>query len=83
MNFMDFIFLTINFFFHTQGYALCALDYEFHILDHAFLIHKPGIKVYRNDKKRNIVIAKTNKLISEKYFPELQLIYGTRDGCKV
>lgn len=28
----------------TQAYALCVLDYEFHTLDNAFLVHKPGIK---------------------------------------
>ncbi|OXA36516.1 hypothetical protein Fcan01_28719 [Folsomia candida] len=28
----------------TQGYVLCVLDYEFHILDNAFLVHRPGSK---------------------------------------
>lgn len=36
----------------TQGYALCALDYEFLILDNAFLVHKPGIKVLKKDPRR-------------------------------
>ncbi|KAK8400373.1 hypothetical protein O3P69_003213 [Scylla paramamosain] len=27
-----------------QAYILCLLDYEFHILDNAFLVHRPGIK---------------------------------------
>ncbi|XP_055680429.1 beta-1,4-glucuronyltransferase 1 [Lutzomyia longipalpis] len=67
----------------TQGYALCALDYEFHILDNAFLVHKPGIKVLKKDPKRAMLAAKTNQLIRKIIYPELQVMYGVRKGCAI
>lgn len=67
----------------TQGYALCVLDYDFHILDNAFLVHKPGIKVLKKDPKRAVLAAKTNQLIKKIIYPELQVLYGTRKGCAV
>uniref|UniRef100_A0A182VUQ7 N-acetyllactosaminide beta-1,3-N-acetylglucosaminyltransferase n=1 Tax=Anopheles minimus TaxID=112268 RepID=A0A182VUQ7_9DIPT len=67
----------------TQGYALCVLDYDFHILDNGFLVHKPGIKVLKKDPKRAILAAKTNQLIKKMIYPELQVMYGTRKGCAV
>ncbi|KAI4459830.1 hypothetical protein MML48_6g00018602 [Holotrichia oblita] len=67
----------------TQGYALCVLDYDFLILDNAFLVHKPGIKVYKKDMKRSMLTAKTNQLIKKIIFPELKIIYGVRKGCAV
>ncbi|KAG4072268.1 hypothetical protein HA402_004200 [Bradysia odoriphaga] len=67
----------------TQGYALCALDYEFQILDNAFLVHKPGIKVLKKDTKRAMLAAKTNQLIKKIIYPELQVMYGVRKGCAV
>lgn len=66
-----------------QGYALCALDYEFLILDNAFLVHKPGIKVLKKDPKRAMLAAKTNQLIKKIIYPELQVMYGVRKGCAV
>lgn len=67
----------------TQGYALCALDYEFRILDQAFLVHRPGIKSYKKDPKRSALAAKTNTLIKKVIGPELKVLYGTRKGCVV
>ncbi|XP_055639777.1 beta-1,4-glucuronyltransferase 1 [Toxorhynchites rutilus septentrionalis] len=67
----------------TQGYALCVLDYDFHILDNAFLVHKPGIKVLKKDPKRAMLATKTNQLIKKIIYPELQVMYGTRKGCAV
>ncbi|XP_017774826.1 PREDICTED: beta-1,4-glucuronyltransferase 1-like [Nicrophorus vespilloides] len=67
----------------TQGYALCVLDYDFLILDNAFLVHKPGIKVYKKDPKRAALAAKTNQLIKKIIFPELKVIYGVKKGCAV
>ncbi|KAK6636672.1 hypothetical protein RUM43_010334 [Polyplax serrata] len=65
------------------GYVLCVLDYEFHILDNAFLVHKPGIKTLQKDTARAILAAKTNSLIRKVILPELKAIYGTRKGCVV
>lgn len=67
----------------TQGYSLCVLDYEFQILDNAFLVHKPGIKILKKDPKRAMLAAKTNQLIKKIIYPELQVLYGTRKGCAV
>lgn len=65
----------------TQGYALCALDYEFQILNNAFLVHRPGIKVYHNDVKRSALTNKTNQLIRNVIFKELKVMYGWQKGC--
>lgn len=67
----------------TQGYALCVLDYDFLILDNAFLVHRPGIKIYKRDSRRDALAAKTNMLIKKIIVPELKVIYGTRKGCVV
>lgn len=67
----------------TQGYALCVLDYEFQILDNAFLVHKPGIKTIKKDPQRAMLAGKTNALIRKVIFPELKVLYGTRKGCAV
>lgn len=77
------IFLNQVFLAFQQGYALCALDYEFQILDNAFLVHKPGIKVLKKDTKRAMLAAKTNQLIKKIIYPELQVMYGVRKGCAV
>ncbi|XP_003702509.1 beta-1,4-glucuronyltransferase 1 isoform X1 [Megachile rotundata] len=67
----------------TQGYALCVLDYDFLILDNAFLIHRPGIKIFKKDPHREMLTAKTNALIKKIIVPELKILYGTRKGCAV
>nr|CAD7446306.1 unnamed protein product [Timema bartmani] len=48
-----------------HGYALCVLDYEFQILDNAFLVHKPGIKTLKKDPQRAMLSSKTNALIKK------------------
>lgn len=65
----------------TQGYALCVLDYDFLILDNAFLVHRPGIKSYKRDPYRQTLTEKTNALIKKIIMPELKIMYGTRKGC--
>lgn len=74
------LFITCIFF---QGYILCVLDYEFQILDNAFLVHKPGIKTLKKDSARAILAAKTNSLIRKIIFPELKVLFGVRKGCAV
>ncbi|XP_043472898.1 beta-1,4-glucuronyltransferase 1-like [Leptopilina heterotoma] len=66
-----------------QGYALCVLDYDFLILDNAFLVHRPGIKVYKKDARRDMLTAKTNQLIRKIIVPELKVLYGTRNKCAI
>ncbi|KAL7299297.1 hypothetical protein TKK_0007879 [Trichogramma kaykai] len=67
----------------TQGYALCVLDYDFMIVDNGFLVHRPGIKVFKKDNYRDTLTAKTNILIKKIIVPELKVLYGTRKGCAV
>ncbi|XP_049820480.1 beta-1,4-glucuronyltransferase 1 [Aethina tumida] len=67
----------------TQGYALCVMDYDFLILDNAFLVHKPGIKLYKKDSRRATLSAKTNQLIKKIIYPELKVLYGIKKGCAV
>ncbi|CAH0383937.1 unnamed protein product [Bemisia tabaci] len=67
----------------TQGYALCALDYEFQILDNAFLVHKPGIKTLKKNPARDMLTRKTNTLIQKVIWPELKILYGFKKGCSV
>lgn len=61
---------------------MCLLDYEFLIMDNAFLVHKPGIKtksihntIYKEEVK------KTGILIKDFIKPEINAIYGSRSGC--
>jgi hypothetical protein len=54
-----------------QGYQLCVLDYDFMILDNAFLTHRPGIKTKAdnlNQTQKNKVAAQ-NALIAKTIMP--------------
>eukprot|EP00092_Neocalanus_flemingeri_P033251 GFUD01036158.1.p1 GENE.GFUD01036158.1~~GFUD01036158.1.p1 ORF type:complete len:478 (-),score=118.43 GFUD01036158.1:172-1605(-) len=69
----------------AQGYKLCLKNYQFHILDNAFLIHRPGIKTKKtlhsaiNLKK----ISSQNELLKKTIFPEIKKLYGVRKGCEM
>jgi len=69
----------------AQGFKLCLLNYQFHILDNAFLIHKPGIKTKKTlhsalNKKK---IDAQNDLLKKTIFPEIKKLYGVRKGCEM
>lgn len=55
------------------------------ILDNAFLIHSPGIrsKGPTYDVGRKKFITKQTKVVTEVIEPELKLLYGDRDGCRI
>jgi len=69
----------------AQGFKLCLQNYQFHILDNAFLIHRPGIKTKKtlhsaiNLKK----ISAQNELLKKTIFPEIKKLYGARKGCEM
>ncbi|KAH8389513.1 hypothetical protein KR200_008071 [Drosophila serrata] len=65
----------------TQAYTMCVLNYTFHILDNAFLVHKPGIKRLKIDALNDAQTQKNDDLINGKIFRELDIIYGSRRGC--
>lgn len=69
----------------AQGYKMCLLNYEFHILDNAFLIHRPGIKTRKElkDKVRQKKTAAQNSLLKKKIAPQLKKLYGVRKGCEM
>ena len=66
---------------HFQGYAMCVLDYDFAILNNAFLIHRPGIKLAQQAKASYRHSAAQESLINNVIMPELKQLYGTRKGC--
>ncbi|KAK7016712.1 hypothetical protein SK128_013248 [Halocaridina rubra] len=65
----------------AQMYIMCIRDYEFHILDNAFLVHSPGIKVYRSDRERDGIVARQNNMKSRIVRPEYTKMYGTKTYC--
>ena len=67
-----------------QGYQLCVLDYDFMILNNAFLIHRPGIKTAKSSSSHidKAKVAAQNDFIKKIIMPELKQLYGTRKGCE-
>lgn len=64
----------------AQGYILCVEDYEFQVLNNAFLVHSPGIKEVKDALRLDY--EKINRyLIEEQLIPQIKKLYGTRDGC--
>ena len=62
---------------------MCLLDYDFAVLDNAFLVHRPGIKVYRRDAVRDSLGRKQSKLIDSTIRQELQNYYGRNKKCQI
>ena len=62
--------------------VLCALDYEFHILDSAFLVHKPGIKLRSMKTLKNIYDENNQtNFINRVLLPQMATLYGNSTGC--
>lgn len=68
-----------------QNYPMCLLNYDYIVLNNAFLVHNPGIKtaIGYNDPIRKKYIKLTNMLINTVIVPELKTMYGGRKGCVV
>ncbi|KAB7496779.1 Beta-1,4-glucuronyltransferase 1 [Armadillidium nasatum] len=64
-----------------ESYIMCLMDYEYHVLDNAFIIHKPGIKVRDKKVLKSSVVEKQKTLIKTIIKEECDKIYGMRDGC--
>jgi hypothetical protein len=61
---------------------MCLLNYDFAILDNAFLVHAPGIKCYNlavEDKKRPYAIL--NSKAEDKIKSYFKKKYGTKNNC--
>ncbi|XP_053601734.1 beta-1,4-glucuronyltransferase 1-like [Plodia interpunctella] len=65
----------------TQNYILCLKDYDFMLLNNAILVHKPGIKHYKSDRKREPLIRQQSQLIRNVIRNEIESLYGTREEC--
>lgn len=64
-----------------QAYTMCIMDYNFYVLDNAFLIHKPGIKKEKLQMtKFKNEVKKSNQLIVD-ISVELQRMYGENKNC--
>ena len=72
-----------NVFTFLQGLELCLLDYEFHILSNAFLVHF-GVKSKGNiaGKEQLHKIRMQDKMVAYKYIPDLHRKYGYGFGCR-
>uniref|UniRef100_A0AAG5CVU9 N-acetyllactosaminide beta-1,3-N-acetylglucosaminyltransferase n=1 Tax=Anopheles atroparvus TaxID=41427 RepID=A0AAG5CVU9_ANOAO len=66
----------------TQGYIMCILGYDFHVLDNGFLVHRPGIKTIA-EANRPPQQAKQRSFIRRTIANEIHALYGHREGCKV
>ena len=62
---------------------MCLMDYDFMVLDNAFLIHKPGIKTIKNNptKPEHKLVSETNKFIANVVKPDIRRKVGERKGC--
>ncbi|RXG70347.1 Beta-1,4-glucuronyltransferase 1 [Armadillidium vulgare] len=65
----------------TQAYAMCLLGYEYHVLDNAFLVHKPGIKLRPKKYIYSNLVKEQNALIDSKIVKEYKKYYGDRKEC--
>lgn len=62
-----------------QGYVMCIKDYDFMVLDNAFLVHRPGIK--KTSKSPPVAFKAQSKVINDHIIPEIERLYGKRKGC--
>ncbi|KAM8716626.1 hypothetical protein ACLKA7_003497 [Drosophila subpalustris] len=64
-----------------QGYAMCLLGYEYHVLHPAFLVHSPGIKKPSPNSLRAVYAKQMTKFIKSKIEPEYRVLYGKNKYC--
>jgi len=68
--------------FVFQGYLMCVMDYDFLILDNAFLIHRPGIKT-KADIRRPPEEKTQARFIRTVIKKEYDKVYGKRKTCRI
>ncbi|CAG7831361.1 unnamed protein product, partial [Allacma fusca] len=66
-----------------QVYTMCVLRYEFHVLNHAFVVHRPGIKRARKKFTDSALVNNTINKMLHAYVPEITALYGYRSLCRV
>merc|ERR1719295_796482 len=69
----------------VQSYKMCSLHYDYHILDNAFLIHRPGIKTMNVLKPSldNAKVGAQGSFIRRKIIPQVKKLYEARDECEM
>ncbi|XP_054714163.1 LOW QUALITY PROTEIN: beta-1,4-glucuronyltransferase 1-like [Uloborus diversus] len=66
----------------SQMFELCLLDYDFHVLDNAFLVHAPGIKTLSTvDQRKRAPFMYKNNAVHNKLLAQMKKKYGPRKGC--
>lgn len=64
----------------TQAFIMCIQDYDFHVLNNAFLVHRPGFKTEATAIRPEY--EKINQdIIKNEVLPQILSIYGYREGC--
>lgn len=56
-------------------------DYEFHILNNAYVVHRPGIKKWHEGSKRKKFVHKSNHLLGSIIYPHMKILYRDRFRC--
>ena len=77
------IFLLLTCIIPFQMYILCVRDYEFHVLDNAFLVHRPGIKLKNKKAIKNPIVDRQNKNIRNRIRQEYKILFGERRKCTI
>lgn len=57
---------------------MCLLNYNFMVLDNAFLIHQPGVKRKSQNPVQSKVAENEVKLLKK----ELTILLGKKSGCQ-
>jgi beta-1,4-glucuronyltransferase 1 len=67
----------------SNAYILCLLDYNFNVLNNAFLVHKPGIKQKSGEKSAEQLKLERSvrRMVQTEISREIKSIYGERKGC--
>jgi beta-1,4-glucuronyltransferase 1 len=67
----------------THAYILCLLDYNFKVLNNAFLVHK-GIKMKNDSSAKLLRLQRIGSIkMKTELFGEINKIYGARKGCTI
>ncbi|KAG8199719.1 hypothetical protein JTE90_000816 [Oedothorax gibbosus] len=65
-----------------MAYEMCLRDYDFHIVENAFLVHAPGIRVYNLTRDRaRMKYIRENKKYMKTIKKELKKMYGSSNDC--
>ncbi|XP_050294257.1 beta-1,4-glucuronyltransferase 1-like isoform X2 [Anthonomus grandis grandis] len=67
----------------VQAYTLCEMDYNFYVMDNAYLIHRPGVKKKKDQIKNHYSLVVHDFQLLKNITKEIQVIYGHNENCTV